>query len=88
MKQGEIIITAILTILAFIFGFLNNTNSSPKLEHSPTNSTLDVIGSSTNEEQNLGMIAFDLEKVENIETDSLVNDTIVLESSQTENEEQ
>ena len=76
MKQGEIIITAILTILAFIFGFLNNTNSSPKLEHSPTNSTLDVIGSSTNEEQNLGMIAFDLEKVENIETDSLVTDSI------------
>ena len=34
------------------------------------------------------MIAFDLEKVENIETDSLVTDTIVLESSQTENEEQ
>lgn len=82
MKQGEIIITAILVIAAFTFGFLNNTNSSPKLDNTPTNSTLNVDGSSTNEEQSLMMMKFNLEKNEVMEIDSLSTDSIVQDSTQ------
>jgi hypothetical protein len=77
MKISEIIITAILVIGAFIIGFMKNTNSSPMLENTPTNTVLNVEASSTNEEQNLMMIEFDLEnEVEVIEMDSLITDSI------------
>ncbi|MGB2279499.1 MAG: hypothetical protein ACPH16_05865, partial [Flavobacteriales bacterium] len=67
------IITAVLVIGAFVIGFMKNTNSSPMLENTPTNTVLNVEASSTNEEQNLMMMEFDLEnEVEVIEIDSLI----------------
>ena len=77
MKISEMIITAFLVIGAFVIGFMKNTNSSPKLENTPTNTVLNVESSSTNEEQNLMMMEFDLEnEVEVIEIDSLIKDSI------------
>ena len=77
MKISEMIITAILVIGAFVIGFMKNTNSSPMLENTPTNTILNVEASSTNEEQNLMMMEFDLEnEVEVIEIDSLITDSI------------
>jgi hypothetical protein len=78
MKISEIIITAILVIGAFVIGFLNNTNTSPDLSNSPTNTTINIESSSTNEEQNLMVIKFDLEESEEMEmsVDSLVVDSI------------
>ena len=77
MKIGEMIITAVLVIGAFVIGFMKNTNSSPMLENTPTNTVLNVEASSTNEEQNLMMMEFDIEnKVEVIEIDSLITDSI------------
>ena len=77
MKIGEMIITAVLVIGAFVIGFMKNTNSSPMLENTPTNTVLNVESSSTNEEQNLMMMEFDLEnEVEVIEIDSLITDSI------------
>ena len=77
MKIGEMIITAVLVIGAFVIGFMKNTNSSPMLENTPTNTVLNVEASSTNEEQNLMMMEFDLEnEVEVIEIDSLNTDSI------------
>ena len=77
MKIGEMIITAVLVIGAFVIGFMKNTNSSPMLENTPTNTILNVEASSTNEEQNLMMMKFDLEnEVEVIEIDSLITDSI------------
>ena len=77
MKISEMIITAVLVIGAFVIGFLKNTNSSPMLENTPTNTALNVEASSTNEEQNLMMMEFDLEnEVEVIEIDSLITDSI------------
>lgn len=73
MKISEMIITAFLVIGAFVIGFMKNTNSSPMLENTPTNTVLNVESSSTNEEQNLMMMDFDLEnEVEVIEIDSLI----------------
>ena len=40
MKISEMIITAILVIGAFVIGFMKNTNSSPMLENTPTNTVL------------------------------------------------
>ncbi|MAD50756.1 MAG: hypothetical protein CMC95_05615 [Flavobacteriales bacterium] len=78
MKISEIIITAILVIGAFVIGFLNNTNTSPDLSNSPTNTTINIESSATNEEQNLIVIKFDLEESEEMEmsVDSLVVDSI------------
>ena len=77
MKISEMIITAVLVIGAFIIGFMKNTNSSPMLENTPTNTVLNVEASSTNEEQNLMMMEFDLDnEVEVIEIDSLITDSI------------
>lgn len=77
MKISEMIITAVLVIGAFVIGFIKNTNSSPMLENTPTNTVLNVESSSTNEEQNLMMMEFDLEnEVEVIEIDSLITDSI------------
>ncbi|MDG1917094.1 MAG: hypothetical protein P8I29_04670 [Flavobacteriales bacterium] len=78
MKISEIIITAILVIGAFVIGFLNNTNTSPDLSNSPTNTTINIESSATNEEQNLMVIKFDLEESEEMEmsVDSLVVDSI------------
>ena len=77
MKISEMIITSVLVIGAFIIGFMKNTNSSPMLENTPTNTALNVEASSTNEEQNLMMMKFDLEnEVEVIEIDSLITDSI------------
>ena len=77
MKISEMIITAVLVIGAFAIGFMKNTNSSPILENTPTNTVLNVESSSTNEEQNLMMMEFDLEnEVEVIEIDSLITDSI------------
>jgi len=77
MKISEMIITAVLVIGAFVIGFMKNTNSSPMLENTPTNTILNVEASSTNEEQNLMMMKFDLEnEVEVIEIDSLITDSI------------
>lgn len=77
MKISEVIITAVLVIGAFVIGFMKNTNSSPMLENTPTNTALNVEASSTNEEQNLMMMEFDLEnEVEVIEIDSLITDSI------------
>ena len=77
MKISEVIITAVLVIGAFVIGFIKNTNSSPMLENTPTNTALNVEASSTNEEQNLMMMEFDLEnEVEVIEIDSLITDSI------------
>ena len=78
MKISEIIITAILVIGAFVIGFLNNTNTSPDLSNSPTNTTVNIESSATNEEQNLMVIKFDLEESEEMEmsVDSLVVDSI------------
>lgn len=77
MKISEMIITAVLVIGAFVIGFMKNTNSSPMLENTPTNTALNVEASSTNEEQNLMMMEFDLEnEVEVIEIDSLITDSI------------
>ncbi len=77
MKISEMIITAVLVIGAFVIGFMKNTNSSPMLENTPTNTILNVESSSTNEEQNLMMMEFDLEnEVEVIEIDSLITDSI------------
>lgn len=77
MKISEMIITAVLVIGAFVIGFMKNTNSSPMLENTPTNTVLNVEASSTNEEQNLMMMEFDLEnEVEVIEIDSVITDSI------------
>ena len=77
MKFSEMIITAILVIGAFIIGFMKNTNSSPILENTPTNTVLNIEASSTNEEQNLMMMKFDIEsEVEVIEIDSFITDSI------------
>ena len=78
MKISEIIITATLVIGAFVIGFLNNTNTSPDLSNSPTNTTINIESSATNEEQNLMVIKFDLEESEEMEmsVDSLVVDSI------------
>jgi hypothetical protein len=78
MKISEIIISAILVIGAFVIGFLNNTNTSPDLSNSPTNTTVNIESSATNEEQNLMVIKFDLEESEEMEmsVDSLVVDSI------------
>lgn len=77
MRISEMIITAVLVIGAFVIGFMKNTNSSPMLENTPTNTILNVEASSTNEEQNLMMMKFDLEnEVEVIEIDSLITDSI------------
>ena len=77
MKISEMIISAILVIGAFVIGFMKNTNSSPMLENTPTNTVLNVEASSTNEEQSLMMMEFDLEnEVEVIEIDSLITDSI------------
>lgn len=77
MKISEMIISAFLVIGAFVIGFMKNTNSSPMLENTPTNTVLNVEASSTNEEQNLMMMEFDLEnEVEVIEIDSLITDSI------------
>ena len=77
MKISEMIITAVLVIGAFVIGFMKNTNSSPMLENTPTNTVLNVEASSTNEEQNLMMMEFDIEnEVEVIEIDSLITDSI------------
>ena len=77
MKISEMIISAFLVIGAFVIGFMKNTNSSPILENTPTNTVLNVEASSTNEEQNLMMMEFDLEnEVEVIEIDSLITDSI------------
>ena len=77
MKISEMIITAILVIGALVIGFMKNTNSSPMLQIIPTNTVLNVEASSTDEEQNLMMIGFDLEnEVEVIEIDSLMTDFV------------
>lgn len=77
MKNSEMIITAVLVIGAFVIGFMKNTNSSPLLENTPKNTLLNIEASSTNEEQNLMMIKFNLDnEVELIETSSLITDSI------------
>ena len=77
MKISEMIIWAILVIGAILIGFMKNTNSSPMLQITPTNNVLNVEASSTNEEQNLMMMEFNLEnEVEVIEIDSLITDFI------------
>ena len=77
MKISEMIITTILVIGAFVIGFIKNTNSSPMLENTPTNTILSVEASSTNKKQNLMMIEFDLQnEVEVIEIDYLITDSI------------
>ena len=77
MKISEMIITAFLVIGAFVIGFMKNTNSSPMLENTPTNTILNVESSSTNEEQNLMIMEFDLEnEVEVIEIDTLITDSM------------
>jgi len=77
MKISEMIITAVLVIGAFVIGFMKNTNSSPMLENTPTNTTLNLEASSTNDEQNVMMMKFDLEnEVEVIEIVSLITDSI------------
>ena len=77
MKFSEMIITAVLVIGAFIIGFMKNTNSSPMLENTPTNTALNLEASLTNEEQNLMIIKFDVEReVEVIEMNSLITDSI------------
>ena len=48
MKISEMIITTILVIGAFVIDFIKNTNSSPMLENTPTNTILSVKASSTN----------------------------------------
>tara|TARA_B100001057_G_scaffold496743_1_gene599002 strand:+ start:955 stop:1218 length:264 start_codon:yes stop_codon:yes gene_type:complete len=82
MKIGEMIITAILVIGAFVISFMKNTNSSPVLENTPTNTVLNVEASSTNEEQNLMIMEFELENEDEvIEIDSLISDSITLETT-------
>ena len=81
MKNSEMIITAVLVIGAFVIGFMKNTNSSPLLENTPKNTLLNVEASSTNEEQNLMMIKFNLDnEVELIEVSSLITDSIPLDT--------
>ena len=78
MKNSELIIVALLVCAAFVVGFLNTTNSSPKLENSSTNSLLNIDASTTNEEQNLKIIKFDLEtKTDSFEMDSIISDSLV-----------
>ena len=65
-------ITAILVINAFVIGFMKNTNSSPILENTSTNTVFNLEASFRNEGQNLMIMKFDLmNKVEIIELDSL-----------------
>ena len=52
MKNSEMIITAVLVIGAFVIGFMKNTNSSPLLENTPTNTVFNLEASFTNEGQN------------------------------------
>ena len=76
MKNSEMIITAVLVIGAFVIGFMKNTNSSPMLENTPINTILNVKASSSNQEQNLMMMKFNLEnEVEIIKIDSLITDS-------------
>ena len=64
--------TTVLVINAFVIGFMKNTNSSPILENTPTNTVFNLEASFTNEGQNLMIMKFDLvNKVEIIELDSL-----------------
>ena len=77
MKIIEMIISAVLVIGAILIGCMKKTNSSPILQITPTNNVLNVEASSTNEEQNLMMMEFNLEnEVEVIEIDSLITDFI------------
>lgn len=83
MKISEIIITAVLVLAAFVIGFLNNTNSSQNLENTPTNLTVNVDASSTNEEQNLIMMKFkeeeiEIEEIDTLSTDSIPQDTLMI----------
>lgn len=83
MKISEIIITAVLVLAAFVIGFLNNTNSSPNLENTPKNSTVNVDASSTNEEQNLIMMKLkeeeiEIEEIDTLSTDSIPQDTLMI----------
>ena len=82
MKISEMIITTILVIGAFVIGFMKNTNSSPMLENTPTNTVLNLEASSTNEEQNLMMMKYDIDsEVEVIEIDSLITDSMPQDSA-------
>lgn len=58
MKQSEFIITAILVVAAFGFGFYNITNSAPEVNNSQMNTSVSIEASNTNEEVNLQMIPF------------------------------
>ena len=75
MKISEMIIMVVLVIGAFAICFMKNTNSSPILENTPTNTLLKLEASSTNQEQNLKIMVFDFEnEVEIIEPDSFITD--------------
>jgi len=81
MKQGEFVITAILVLVVFGFGFYNITNSPPNVSSSQMNTSVSIEASSTNESVNLQVINYDTKSTEEevmLKIDTLmVNDTIV-----------
>ncbi|MBL6657496.1 MAG: hypothetical protein ISR00_03100 [Flavobacteriales bacterium] len=87
MKQSEFIITAVLVLAAFGFGFYNITNSAPTVYNSQMNTSVSIESSNTNMEVNLQMNPFVAKIVEEeivIEMDTTMSTDSILEVSNSE----
>ena len=87
MKQSEFIITTVLVLAAFGFGFYNITNSAPTVNNSQMNTSVSIESSNTNMEVNLQMIPFVAETVEEeivIEMDNTMSTDSTQEVSNSE----
>ena len=84
MKQSEFIITAVLVLAAFVFGFYNITNTAPTINNSQMNTSVSIESSNTNEEVNLQIIPYMTETIEEeviIEMDTTMSDSTLEVSS-------
>lgn len=87
MKQSELIITAVLVLAAFVFGFYNITNTAPTINNSQMNTSVSIESSNTNEEVNLQIIPYMTETIEEeviIEMDTSMSDSTLEVSSDSE----
>ena len=87
MKQSEFIITSILVVAAFGFGFYNITNSAPEINNSQMNTSVSIETSNTNEEVNLQMMPIVSESIEEeviIEMDTTISNDSTVEMSVSE----
>jgi len=87
MKQSELIITAVLVLAVFVFGFYNITNTTPAMNNSQMNTSVSIESSSTNEEVNLQIIPYMTKTIEEeviIEMDTTISDSTLEVSSNSE----